>query len=283
MKEDDSYLSRIRAKYDALSASQKKIAQYLSDHPEEILTHSITSLSKRIGTTPPSLTKFCQLLHYKGFSDLKFCMEKQLAAPFSEELDIQLLDPVDTIQQKLLAMDVRAITDTLLQVDHASIKRAARAICAADMVMIYADGGNQASASCAYHVLLQLGVPCNYFSDFCLAKIAVAKLKPGNVALSFTFSGNSSTVLSIMEDAARRGAETVGVTAHSNSELVKIVSTALCYSPHIGDDLRYLHVARMCEIALIGFLQSTLINAMPEAMRANIALSKNAISSFRVK
>ncbi|MDR1827906.1 MAG: MurR/RpiR family transcriptional regulator [Methylobacteriaceae bacterium] len=278
---DDSYLSRIRAKYDTFSKSQKQIARYLSDHPEVILTHSITSLSKKIGTTPPSMTRFCQLIHYKGFADLKFCVEKQISTPFAENLEISLTDSVDTIKNKLIAMDTQAITDTLLLVDDARIRRAAKAICSANNVFIYADGNNSASASYAYHALLQLGISANLFSDYCLGKMAAAGLKENDVAIGITFSGSSSTVLDFMERAIEQGAVSIGITAFANSSLVKMVSIPLCYSAHIGDDLRYLHIARMCEIAIIGLLQSTLINIAPKHMHENMTRSSKAIASFR--
>jgi DNA-binding MurR/RpiR family transcriptional regulator len=278
---DDSYISRIRSKYDAFSKSQKQIARYLTEHPEVILTHSITSLSRKIGTTPPSMTRFCQMIHYKGFSDLKFCIEKQISSPFSEDMDVRMNDGIDDIRKKLIAMNTKAIADTLLLMDEAAIRRAVKIILAADNVFIYADGANGSSASYAYHALLQLGIPSNLFSDYCLGKMAAVKLKKNDVAIGLTFSGNSLTVLDVMGKAADQGAGTIGITAHTNSGLAKLVTIPLCYSLHIGDDLRYLHIARMCEIAIIGLIQSALINAAPPHVHDNLARSRKVTESFR--
>lgn len=283
--EDDegSYLSRIRSQYDSFSKSQKTIASFLSENPDAILSHSITSLAKKIGTTPPSLTRFCQLIHYKGFSDLKFCMEKQLSRPFGTEREITPFDAVESIKQKLLSMDVQAITDTLLLVDGESVHKAAEAICKAGSVLIYADGSNSSSATFAYHALLQMGIPCHLFSDFPLGKMTARKMHPNDVLIGITFSGNSTTVVNVVDEALKRGAVTVGITAFANSRLAKEVTILLSYSPHIGDDLRYLHIARMCEIGLIGLLQSTLFNILPPDLRENVELSRKSVSSFRVK
>lgn len=279
----DSYLSRIRAQYDSFSKSQKKIAAFLSENPDAVLNNSITSLSKKIGTTPPSLTRFCQLLHYKGFSDLKFCMEKQISCPFGKEREILPSDAVESIRQKLLSMDVQAVTGTLLQVDGGKVRMAAEAICKAGSVLVYADGNNSSSAAFAYHALLQMGIPCHLFSDFPLAKMTARKMRKNDVLIGITFSGNSTTVVSVVEEALARGATIVGITASANSRLAKEASILLSYSPHIGDDLRYLHIARMCEIALIGLLQSTLFNILPQSLRENVELSRKSISAFRVK
>jgi DNA-binding MurR/RpiR family transcriptional regulator len=280
---DDSYLSRIRSRYDAFSKSQKQIAHYLTEHPDAILTHSITSLSRKIGTTPPSMTRFCQMIHYKGFGDMKFCVEKRISTPFFEDTEVRIDDSIDGITKKLVAMNSKAITDTLLLLEKKKINQAVKAILAADNVLIYADGSNSSSASYAWHALLQLGIASNIFSDYCLGKMAAVKLKKTDVAIGLTFSGNSFTVLDVMNKAASQGAKTIGITAHLNSRLAKLVTIPLCYSLHIGDDLRYLYIARMCEIAIIGLVQSALINAAPSYIHDNIARSAKAIGSFRQK
>lgn len=279
--EDDSYASRIRSKYDSFTKSQKKIAEYLSGNPNDVLTNSITALAKKIGTTSSSLTRFCQLLHYQGFTDLRFCMDKMVSSPFSHGSEVQLDDKTDAVRKKLLHMQVKAISDTLLLIDNKQVNQAAGAIRNARHVIVYADGGNGSTASYAYHAFLQLGISCNAFSDCHLAKIAEISLTDSDVAIGITFSGQAVTVIEVMEEAARRGAQTIGITAFSNSTLARMASIPLCYSINIGDDIRYLHIGRMCEISIIGLIQSVLINSMPRHVLANIERSKKAIASFR--
>jgi DNA-binding MurR/RpiR family transcriptional regulator len=221
------------------------------------------------------------MIHYKGFSDMKFCIEKQISSPISEDMEVRMNDRIDDIKKKLIAMNTEAINDTLLLLDEARIYRVVKAILAADCVFIYADGSNSSSASYAYHALLQLGITANLFSDYCLGKMAAVKLKKNDVAIGITFSGKSLTVLDVMGKARDQGAGTIGITAHANSSLAKLVTIPLCYSLRIGDDLRYLYIARMCEIAIIGLIQSALINAAPSHVHDNIARSSKAIESFR--
>ncbi|WP_101909182.1 MurR/RpiR family transcriptional regulator [Marasmitruncus massiliensis] len=280
---NDSYLSRIRTQSAIFTRAQKRIANYFSDHPEEIISSTITTLAEKIGTTPPSITRFCQAIHYKGFSDLKFCIERNLSTPFTKSPDVEPSDDVSEIKKKLLQTDVKAITDSLRLLDDQCVKRAAQAICQANMVHIYADGGPGATANFAYQLFLQIGIPCNFFTDIRLALLAVTQLKPRDIAVGITFSGNAGTVIDAIHAAKMRKAYTIGITANRNSILAKSVAIPLCYSLSIEDDLRYLHVARMCETAIIGLLQSAVINQMPQRLRDNIAFSKNAIQKSRVR
>lgn len=111
--------------------------------------------------------------------------------------------------------------------------------------------------------------------------LAVSQLQRGDVAIGFTYSGASKTILDIMAMAKKRGAVTAGITGYSESPLAKTVSIPLCYSTKVEDDLRYLHVARMCELSIIGLIQSEVLNIMPEERREKLLLSQSAIKSVR--
>ena len=280
---EPDYLSRIRAQYHTLTKSQRKIADYISAHPDEVLTNSITALSQRMGSNPPSLTRFFQALHYKGFGEFKFLLEKALVAPFGASRDVRHSDDARTVVKKLTALQCDAIGDTLLLLNTRLVARAAKLIGHSGRVHIYADGGPGASASFAYTLLLQIGIPCNFFTDRILAMMAAGQLGKGDAAIGITYSGTANAVLDALDIARKCGAATVGITAHDNSPLAKQVQIPLCYSLKIMDDLRYLHIARMCEVAILGVLQSLILNQTPPRIVKHIEFAKSAITQGREK
>ncbi len=278
---DSDYLSRIRSKYHELTKSQRKIADYIRDHWEEVLTYSITGLSRRIGTNPPAITRFCQALHYKGFGEFKFLLEKALIVPYGASENVGHGDDVHTVIKKLMTMHHEAIGDTLLLLDTRLVERAVKAICNAGKVHIYADGGPGASATFAYSMFLQVGIPCNFFTDRILSMMAAGQLSKGDVAIGITYTGTSSGILNSLEVARQCNATTIGINAHASSPLSKLVHIPLCYSLKIADDLRYLHIARMCEVAIIGVLQSLILNILPPERVERLDFSKSAITRGR--
>ena len=278
----DSYFSQIQSRYETFSASQKRIADYLQKHPEDMFNCSITVLARKIGTSPAAITRFCQALHYQGFSDMRFCMEKFLYEPaLTDDAKIRYADSVDTIKKKLLRAQTGCITNTLLQLSDHSVARLAGLICKARMVHIYGDGGPGASANYAYQLFLQIGVPCNYFTDIRLALLAVSQLQRGDVAIGITYSGASASILEAITAAKQRKAATAVITGYANSPLAKLASVPVCYSAGVEDDLRYLHVARMCELSILGLLQSAILNLMTDDMRKNLLPTKRSIESSR--
>ena len=281
--EEADYLSRIQSQYTSLTKSQKKIADYLSRHPDEVLRNSITALSRKIGTNPPSLTRFFQALSYKGFGEFKFLLEKAMVSPPGAIKEVHYNDNAAAIKQKLMALHREAIGDTLLLLDEHLILRAAKAVANCGKLHIYADGGPGATATFAHVLFLQIGLPCTYFTDHILSMMAAGQLQKDDVAVGITYSGTSHSVLDAMEIAGDRLATTIGITAHANSSLAKHVNIPLCYSLKIADDLRYLHVARMCEVAILGFMQSIILNQMPKRIAEYVKFPKFAIAKARRK
>ena len=278
-----SPLCRINQQYSSMSRSQRKIANYFSAHEQEVLKYSITTLSSKIGTTPSAISRFCQALHYKGFTDFKFCMEKEIISPNMSGDEFSANDEPAEIKKKFLSLYNNILTDTLLNLDDRMIKLAARALMNANHVYIYSTGSSGSSANYAYQLLLQSGIPCNYFMDRQMALISIGHLQKGDVALAINFSGNSSTSLELLTLAKQSNVTTIAITSNSQSYLGRMVDFALCYSTLVEDDIRHMHAARMCELAIIGVLQTTITNMATDRIENNLKYSKIAIEKSRSK
>ena len=66
----DTIFTRIQAKYDALSPTHRKIADYIRQNYIEMTYQSISEISQKIGVSTGSITNFCKLMDYKGFQQL---------------------------------------------------------------------------------------------------------------------------------------------------------------------------------------------------------------------
>ena len=76
MSEPDVF-SQIRIHYNAFSKGKKKIAQYILDHPEQILPLSITQFAQVCGVGDASISRFCQSIGYKGYQDFKLALHNK--------------------------------------------------------------------------------------------------------------------------------------------------------------------------------------------------------------
>ena len=66
-----SVLNRIETYQSQMPATMAKIAAVLIDDPKAPLNLSITELAERAGTSAASVTRFCRMIGYGGYSQLR--------------------------------------------------------------------------------------------------------------------------------------------------------------------------------------------------------------------
>lgn len=281
VKETQNLESRINSEYYYLSKTHRKIASYILKHQKEVLNCSITVLAKKIGTTPATITRFCQELRYKGFNEMKFFMENDLALKSSGTKLVTVEEPLAVSVKKLLKYNMDALNETLLLQDERKLEQAIDKIVHADKVYFYAEGSSGSSADFGYRLFLQNGVPSFCFTDAAIMLLSATHLSEKDVVIGISYSGESENVLVAMRKARHKKAFVIGITGSPKSRFAKAASISLSYSPGIDDDFRYLHVARICEIAIIGILQTGIINNMTKNKDERLAELKVAIKDKR--
>lgn len=163
--EDIEYIGRIKMQYASLSKSQKRIANYILNHREAVIHHSITTMAQKTGTVPSTVTRFCQALSYKGFSEMKVYMEKNLASPLTMDALIQKTDTLQVVLQKLMNSSQNAIQDTMRTLDARSLTEAVDAILAAGNILLFGQSGGYISATYARQLLLRINVLSQAVND----------------------------------------------------------------------------------------------------------------------
>ena len=68
-----SVLNRIETYQSQMPATMSKIAAVLIDDPKAPLRFSITELAERAGTSAASVTRFCRMIGYGGYSQQLIC------------------------------------------------------------------------------------------------------------------------------------------------------------------------------------------------------------------
>lgn len=257
------YVGRIRSRYASLSKAQKRIANYILNHPDEVIHYSITMMASKTGTVPSTVTRFCQALSYHGFSELKVYIEKNLISPSAVSKLIQPDDTMSIVLQKLSAAAQTILSDSLRTLNEKTVADAAAAILNAGTVNLYGQSGGYISCLYAQQMLLRAGILSHVSNDALDMELAAATLRQGDVAIGIAYSGEIRSVIQALDTARANHARTIIITAAANSTMAKAADYVLSYSHDIPDDLAYLHIGSMCEISIIGALQAELLRHFP--------------------
>ena len=106
-------------------------------------------------------------------------------------------------------------------------------------------------------------------------------LGKGDVAIGIAYSGEVRSVTEAMTTAKHNKATVIAITANPSSSMGKLADLKLFYSYNIPDDLQYLHLASMCELAIIGAIQAEILRRPMQLEK--IDACKKAVLASRIK
>lgn len=266
----------------SIPKSHRKIIQYVMEHLDAIPNLTITKLAKASGVDVACITRFCQSLGFSGYPEFRFSIEHQCMTPFFDSESI--LNGKETTAKLLngfASLFQHVIVETIKLLDDKKIEHAANCILQASTVHVYGSGGSSVSAQYAQSLFLQIGIPCYYFSDISYALSAASLLKKGDVAIGITSSGNTSCVVKTFELLKQQKITTIGICGFSSSPAMRLSSIPISYYSRIKDDIRFMHMARMCEVAIIGILQMVILNKSEGGIKEKLSASRQAVLKGR--
>ena len=68
---NESPLVRIQNKYSSFHPKEKRIADYILKEADQIIYQSVKETAQQCGTSESSIVRFCKVIGYSGYSELK--------------------------------------------------------------------------------------------------------------------------------------------------------------------------------------------------------------------
>ena len=215
-------LVKLKAQYNSLNPATKKVADFILSNPGEVLENNITELAEKIEVSQFSIINCIKTTGYNGYKDFKLSLAKDIDTKtttlfegFSED------DTPYTILQKVSGIKMRSISDTLHLVAEDTFARAVDMIAAARKVETSGIGYSYFAADCAAMNFLRLGINACAKRDPNYQKMSASLLTKEDLAIGFSVSGASLSVVSSLEIAKHEGASTIAVTAFANSPITR--------------------------------------------------------------
>lgn len=253
-------LFMIRKLFPEMSKAYKKISTYCLENSDKINHLSITQLANKIGTHPSTITRFCQFLNLKGYSELKYKIQNSIPNSLTENIRILPTDGIHEIIKKNQTMCSQFISDTFTNLDEQALVRVADKMIAAKKVCLFGHGGSNITAQYGQMLFVQTGVICYHCYDPAMSSGIAAQLDKEDVAIAFSSSGNSRSCIDAVQRAKSNGAFTVAVTCERSSTIAKTADEVLLYNVNGKRDFRWFYLLKMGEMATCGILQTVLLN-----------------------
>jgi DNA-binding MurR/RpiR family transcriptional regulator len=256
-----SVLDRIKTYQSQMPATMGKIAAVLIDDPKAPLNLSITELAERAGTSAASVTRFCRMIGYSGYSPLRVSIAEDVGRGGAQAAWIADIgrsfgphDPPDEIRRALLNTHVLSLQTTAGLLDLPTAIRVAEAIVRSRQVDVYGVGGSALTALETEARLYRIGINVHTWAEVHNGLTSAAILDHKCVAIGISNTGRTDETIQMLTVAKASGAHTVAITGNPDSPLARIADDVLIAASPDG----YLQPAdlsaRHCQLFVVDLL-----------------------------
>src|SRR3974390_980320 len=145
-------IEELRRRYDLLTHSQKRIAEYIVEQSQAVAFSTVDQMAVRLGVNPSTIVRFCYRLGLNGFPDLQERMRQVVRGQLSRadeqvEAGAAGAHPPGPPLRDSLAHDLRNLQRTIMGLTADDLNRAVDQLIAARRVYVIAGF----SAFCVAH------------------------------------------------------------------------------------------------------------------------------------
>ena len=270
----------IKIRYDSFSKTEKKIADFLMQNPDEILPLYITELAERCGTSEATVVRFSKRLGFDGYQQLKIAIAQDSDThPVNES--ILHSDGAGEIFQKVCEDIYCSLEKTKQAIDVNSLEKCCSAILSSNNILVFGLGNSASVAMDASHKIFRLGLNSHAYTDNHMQSIAAAHTTPDSVVIGISHSGQSRDILQAMQLAQQNGATTIAITNFGKSPIDK-VSDIILHTVSDETNYRILGLSsRISQLAIIDTIYSCLVCRL-DASNDRIARTEHSLKTKKI-
>jgi len=218
--ETKSPLYLINKRYNTLRKSEKRVAEFVQNHIDQVVALSLQGLAKRCSTSDATVLRFCRSLGYLGFADFKISLIPELLRTGKKAyLGAGEDEKSETVKDVFQRNIYRQLDSTFRNCDDEMLRLAAQHIARANRILILGLGGSAGVAHIFSDSLASLGIFSSFLRDRSIIQNVVPTLSEGDVVVGISHSGETEEVVSAVKKASEYGAITIGITNFSPSPL----------------------------------------------------------------
>ena len=211
-----SVIENIKHNFEELFPAEKKTAQYILDHLEEVTLLNISQLAKKAHASEASIVRMAKHLGYNGFFQMRLLLSNDVAQKDSDMLNNAPL----LTSEKIFSACVNRIRSLSSFISTNDLLCAAKLICEARICHIIGAGNTIPIASDLGFRLQRNGQSCMYSSlpEQYFNNIALGD--SSDLVIAISRSGASTQVLKALSLAKKKEMKILVITADPNSQIM---------------------------------------------------------------
>ncbi|NPD66743.1 SIS domain-containing protein [Lichenicola cladoniae] len=265
-----------------LRKSDRRVAEHVLSDPQAALVATVAETARKAGVSEPTVMRFCAALGFDGFQDfkLKLAHSVALGVPATQSV----LDSTDTPQKltdKVFDYTMTSLDWARSQLDHEAVAQAIEILTAAKRIEFFGFGASWIVAADAQQKFPLFGVPCAVHSDSHQQFIAASMMRPGDVAVAISNTGQTTSLLDVIRVARDVGATVIGISGRTGGRMNRLCNLLLVIETLENTDVYTPTISRLAALVLVDILAVGVAMRRGGEHQQRIAGMKKRLSAMR--
>ncbi|WP_409342237.1 MurR/RpiR family transcriptional regulator [Paenibacillus sp. MBLB4367] len=216
--EGSTLFTQIQSAYGSLSATEKRIADYVLNSPEQIIYNSVTQVAEELAIAQSTVTRFCRTIGLRGFQELKIrlAQDTERTNPASED------QGEGSLSKKMAQTAANSIVDASANIDQEALDQAVKRLASARRIVIFGLGESGPMAQLLKIKLIGIGLVADAHVDVHLQSISAAHLDERDAVIGISQQGSTKDIVTAIRAARATGATSVCITAQGKSPITEV-------------------------------------------------------------
>ena len=260
-----------------LSPSERRVGQWILEHPKKTANITLARLARECETSEPTVVRFCRHVGLGGFRELAIRLTEALSSPATYvHRDVSSDDSASDAVIKVMDASIQSLIEMRSQLSSMPIDETVIAMQSARQIAFAGLGASGHVASDACHKFFRLGIPCSSLNDIPMILQFASITQPDDVLVLLSHTGRWQDFARAAKLAKNRGATVIALT-NPDSDVGREASL-LFPCPVIEDTSVYTPMSsRLAQLALLDAIHVALALAQGDTASDNLRRSKDAL------
>lgn len=223
-----------------LKPSERKVAEYVLEHPEKVINYSVQKLASLTDVSEATIVRFSRTLKCKGFQELKlriaFDLNNSGDVKNSYE-EISIDGPVHSLIKSVSHNNMQSIRDTLSVLSEVETEKAINQLRASRKIAVFGIGASAVIAGDFKQKLTRIDRWCEAGFGFDEQATISANLNKHDAVIGISNSGQTEDIIQSLTIAKQNGATVISLTKFGDNPVSRLADITL-YASSLEKSIR---------------------------------------------
>jgi len=274
-------MKKLRQGMSTLKPSEQKVAQYIIENYEKILTMPIAQLAKECETSEATIIRMCRSLQFNGFRELKLSIS---ASVYNRKFEI---DKYKDLSKELSIAEITkfvshnnmlSIEDTLSVLNIEEVEKAVTLLNQSRKIMAIGVGASAIVALDFEQKCKRINRWCEALWDSHSQLTSAVHLTSNDTVLAISYSGETKEIIDTIKIAKDNNAKVISLTSFGNNQIQRLADINLFASSQEESIRSGATASRIAQLNIIDILYTGLASMNYEQSVEHLDKTREAIN-----